>query len=101
MKAGGSAGLAMGLTGIATALAAVTAAVVAAVAIYKTWEKFSPEGKLKTAKKEAEKANKEAEDAQKQYKQLNALQDTYKEKTEAVTKALTVQDRNAAIADRN
>ena len=90
-----------GLVGLGTAIAGVTAAIAAAYSIYKTWEKISPEGQLKTAKKEAEKANKEAQEAQEDYKKLNSLQDTYKEKTEKVNNAINVQDQQAAIKERN
>lgn len=90
-----------GLVGLGTAIAGVTAAIVAAYGIYKAWEKFSPEGQLKTAKKEAEKANKEAQEAQENYKKLNSLQDTYKDKTEKVNNAINTQDQRAAIKERN
>lgn len=90
-----------GLVGLGTAIAGVTAAIGAAYSIYKAWEKFSPEGQLKTAKKEAEKANKEAQEAQENYKKLNSLQDTYKEKTEKVNNAINTQDQRAAIKERN
>ena len=90
-----------GLVGLGTAIAGVTAAIAAAYSIYKAWEKISPEGQLKTAKKEAEKANKEAQEAQEDYKKLNSLQDTYKEKTEKVNNAINVQDQQAAIKERN
>lgn len=90
-----------GLVGLGTAIAGVTAAIIAAYGIYKAWEKFSPEGQLKTAKKEAEKANKEAQEAQENYKKLNSLQDTYKDKTEKVNNAINTQDQRAAIKERN
>lgn len=90
-----------GLVGLGTAIAGVTAAIAAAYGIYKAWEKISPEGQLKTAKKEAEKANKEAQEAQEDYKKLNSLQDTYKEKTEKVNNAINAQDQRAAIKERN
>lgn len=90
-----------GLVGLGTAIAGVTAAIIAAYGIYKAWEKFSPEGQLKTAKKEAEKANKEAQEAQENYKKLNSLQDTYKDKTEKVNNAINIQDQRAAIKERN
>ena len=90
-----------GLVGLGTAIAGVTAAIAAAYSIYKAWEKISPEGQLKTAKKEAEKANKEAQEAQEDYKKLNSLQDTYKEKTEKVNNAINAQDQRAAIKERN
>lgn len=90
-----------GLVGLGTAIAGVTAAIVAAYGIYKAWEKTSPEGQLKTAKKEAEKANKEVQEAQEDYKKLNSLQDTYKEKTEKVNNAINTQDQRAAIKERN
>ena len=90
-----------GLVGLGTAIAGVTAAIAAAYGIYKAWEKISPEGQLKTAKKEAGKANKEAQEAQEDYKKLNSLQDTYKEKTEKVNNAINAQDQRAAIKERN
>ena len=90
-----------GLVGLGTAIAGVTAAIIAAYGIYKAWEKISPEGQLKTAKKEAEKANKEVQEAQEDYKKLNSLQDAYKEKTEKVNNAINTQDQRAAIKERN
>lgn len=90
-----------GLVGLGTAIAGVTAAIIAAYGIYKAWEKISPEGQLKTAKKEAEKANKEAQEAQEDYKKLNSLQDAYKEKTEKINNAINAQDQRTAIKERN
>ena len=97
----GSAGLAAGLTGIATALTAVGTAVAAAYGVYQLWLHNSAEGKLKLATKEAKKLQEQAQESQDQLKSLNNLEDTYKEKTEQVTNATNVADRQQAILDRN
>ena len=94
-------GTAAGLAGVATALGAITAALGAAYGIYQLWLHNSAEGKLKLATKEAKKLQEQAQESQDQLKSLNNLEDIYKEKTEQVTNATSVADRQQAILDRN
>ena len=88
--AGGAATLGVALAGVAAA----------AGLVYAAW-RASPQGQLKTAQKQAEKARKEAQEAQDELKTLTTLQNTYKEKTEAINETTTVSDRAQAIKDRN
>lgn len=94
-------GTAAGLAGIATAITAIGAAIAVAYGVYQLWLHNSAEGKLKLATKEAKKLQEQAQESQDQLKSLNNLEDTYKEKTEQVTNATNVADRQQAILDRN
>jgi hypothetical protein len=62
--------MAAGFTGLATVLGAVAVAAGAAYGAYKLWEKYTPEGQLKVAKKRAEAAEKEAKDAEEAAKSI-------------------------------
>ena len=97
----GISGLGAGLAGIGTAAAAAAALYLTIRGIYALWLKFSPEGQLKTAQKEADNAKKELEKLDKELKSRQDLQEAYKEQTEKVENATTAADRQAAVQERN
>lgn len=97
----GGAGIAAGLTGIVTALGAIAAAVGAVVLAYKAWEKFTPQGQLKTATKLAEQMQENAKQANDIAKGYKDVQENYKQYTDAVKEANSITERDAAIKSQN
>lgn len=98
---GASSGTAAGIMGIATALGAVVVAVGLVVSGYQAWLHLTPEGQLKHAKQIAEVMNKTAANTQNAANEMKKARDQYKQYTDAVNNASTVEERNEAIQNRN
>ena len=89
------------LAGLTTALTGVAAAAIAVGIAYKTWEKFTPQGQLKTATKIAEQMKESAKQANDVAKSYKDVQDNYKGYTDAVKEANSTTERDAAIKNQN
>ena len=100
MSLGGSANLAMGLTGVATALGAVAAAVGIVVAGYQAWLRLTPEGQLKQAKQLATVMNTVATNTEKNAAEFKKATENYKTYDNAVKTASNTAEYQKALSDR-
>ena len=90
-----------GAVTLATALGGVAAAVGAIALAYKAWEKYTPEGQLKTAKKLAEKQEQIAQEARETAQNYKEVTEAYKQHSDAVDSATTTSERDTSIKERN
>lgn len=101
MSMGGSASLAMGLSGLIPILGGVAAAVGAVTLGYQAWLKLTPEGHLRTATKLAEKLKETAKESKEVSDGYKDVQEKYKQYNDEIENTSSTTEKNAAVQAQN